>query len=292
MFFPSWIALCGWNRLNSLLRATYSIHAVLFEPHAKSPLFLLGGSHQTICDTALCAGLKCHAMPSPVGQAQHTLCNSAIQSQHDPCSCRKLPQGWRTFDLHSWLLMFTVLNTPSTFRMANCSLSLRDYLYPTDKYWQCGAHCPQWAVLAMSHSLWRALTGGLGIAVHPHLRQTAVRKVMPQPPKAEENFIHRAKMWNRHFKTKLVLVDLTGVIAGFWRIKKYMFPSWCFLKVHLPRLWCNPGQHQHSSKLLLRQNQRTESKNSATVTYHRTIEWLGLEGTSKVIILGPWQSRK
>lgn len=168
MFFPSWTALCGWNRVSSLLRATYSVHAILFEPHAKSPLFLLGSSHQTICDSALCACLKCRAMPSPVGRAQHTLCNSAIQSQHDPYSCRKLPQGWRTSDLHSRLLMFTVLNTSSMVRMVNCSLSLYDYLYPTDKSWQCVVHCPQWAILTVNHSLWRALTGELGTGVHPH----------------------------------------------------------------------------------------------------------------------------
>lgn len=242
MFFSSWTALCGWNRVSSLLRATYSVHAILFEPHAKSPLFLLGSSHQTICDSALCACLKCRAMPSPVGRAQHTLCNSAIQSQHDPYSCRKFPQGWRTSDLHSRLLMFTVLNTSFMVRMVNCSLSLYDYLYPTDKSWQCVVHCPQWAILTVNHSLWRALTGELGTGVHPHTTDSQLWEKSCHSLKQRKNFLHRSKMWSRHLRTKLVLVDLIGVIAGFWRTEKYTFPSLHFLKVHLPRIWYKPGQ--------------------------------------------------
>lgn len=148
MLFTSWIALCGWNKLiSSLLKAIYSIHTILFEPHARLPSFLLGSTHQAICDTALCVSPKCHAMPSPVGPAQHTprATPDAIQSQHKLYPGMKFPWGWRSFELHSWLLVLCCpasSPTPSLFRMVSCSWPLHDSLHPTDKYWQHMVHCP------------------------------------------------------------------------------------------------------------------------------------------------------
>lgn len=120
MLFTSWMALCGWNRLiSSLLRAIYSTLAIPFEPHARLLSFLPGSSHQ-----ALCVSLRCHAMPAPVGPSQHIPCAppDAAHWQHDLYPNTKLPQGWRSFDLHSWLLVWCCLDLAPTISVEDNEL--------------------------------------------------------------------------------------------------------------------------------------------------------------------------
>lgn len=270
MLFTSWIALCGWNKLtSSLLRAIYSIHAILFEPHARLPSFLLGSSHQ-----ALRVSLKCHAMPSPVGPTQHTPCATpdATQSQHDLYPDMKLPWGWKSFICtHGswcyvaliWLSLHLCLGRRAVLGPCTTAFSPQTSIGGA---WSIALNEPY--TCGLKNNLRGALTVWVGTGIQPCHGQASIDKAMAQLCKARKNFGRRAEVL---VCVNQVLQDKIGPDwprLGYCRIQeehKWLHVS---IMVLLPRLW-----YKHSSKPLLSQKEGTESNNPTTLTFPRVLSY-------------------